>query len=99
MAKIEFTPRIAHDRCLGCHREEKRGPMKCRECHAVPEPAPPAQQLAAATAGQKLADRTTVGLSATGVSDLVRRTDALGNQVGGVTFAVAATIDWVAAER
>lgn len=242
VAKIEFTPRIAHDRCLGCHREEKRGPMKCRECHAVPDPAaPPPQQLAgklpAAAAGQKLAaagatptvaptstlgsaapgtasitgaerfpsfeapapggrgftrvlsigysamggagqgtatgpavffsarddtmlvslsiehpgrtlgligagvvqplkqrwnavytllggfdatqtpslavmpavgaragiewlgNRTTVGLSLTGVTDLVRRTDPLGNQVGGITFALSATVGWVAAER
>ncbi len=242
VTKIEFTPRIAHDRCIGCHREEKRGPMKCRECHAVPDPAaPPVQQLALGTdasltatpsprpspstgergegilasapnssatlsganrfpsfdapapsgrgftrvlsigcsalsgAGQGtaagpavyfsardddmlvslsienpgrtlgmlgagmvqhlkqrwnavytvlggfdasekpslavmpalgaragiewLGERTTFGLSVTGVSDLVRRTDALGDQVGGVTFAVAATVGWVAAER
>ena len=248
VAKIEFTPRIAHDRCLGCHREEKRGPMKCRECHSVPDSAaPPAQQLAgkapAAAAGQKLAaagttpplastpslgsvlaatgaptgtasitgaerfpsfeapapsgrgftrvlsigysalggagqgtatgpavffsarddgllvslsiehpgrtlgllgagmvqplkqrwnavytvlagfdaaqtpslavmpalgaragiewlgNRTTAGLSLTGVTDLVRRTDPIGNQVGGVTFALSATIGWVAGQR
>jgi hypothetical protein len=46
-----------------------------------------------------LGDHTTAGLSVTGVSDLVRRTDPLGNQAGGLTFSVAATIGWVAAER
>ena len=46
-----------------------------------------------------LGNRTTVGLSLTGVTDLVRRTDPVGNQVGGVTFALSATIGWVAAER
>ena len=46
-----------------------------------------------------LGQRTTFGLSVTGVSDLVRRTDPLGNQLGGVSFAVAATVGWVVAER
>jgi hypothetical protein len=46
-----------------------------------------------------LGNRTTVGLSLTGVTDLVRRTDPLGNQMGGVTFSMAATVGWVAAER
>ena len=46
-----------------------------------------------------LGDHTTAGLAVTGVSDLVRRTDAVGNQSGGVTFSVAATVGWVDAER
>jgi hypothetical protein len=39
-----FEPRVAHDRCTGCHKEEKRGPTGCRDCHLVKaaEPAAPA---------------------------------------------------------
>ncbi|GEJ57090.1 cytochrome c3 family protein [Anaeromyxobacter diazotrophicus] len=60
VTKIEFTPRVAHDRCIGCHREQQRGPMACRQCHEVkPPPAPammqakaePPPQAAAPTAG------------------------------------------------
>jgi hypothetical protein len=36
VAKPEFTPKIAHERCVGCHRDGERGPTKCRECHNVP---------------------------------------------------------------
>ena len=52
VTKIAFTPRIAHDRCIGCHREQKRGPMNCRECHDV-KPAPlPATTLAKAPSAE-----------------------------------------------
>src|SRR6266542_1908352 len=31
-----FEPKIAHERCVGCHKQEQRGPTSCRDCHAVP---------------------------------------------------------------
>lgn len=34
--QIEFTPRVAHDRCVGCHRREERGPTDCKGCHTLP---------------------------------------------------------------
>jgi hypothetical protein len=39
--KIEFTPRIAHERCVGCHRVEARGPRDCKGCHVKPVEPPP----------------------------------------------------------
>ena len=26
-----------HDNCVGCHKQEKKGPVKCLECHAKKE--------------------------------------------------------------
>ena len=62
VTKIEFTPRLAHDRCIGCHREQKRGPMSCRECHEVkPPPLPSTLQsdgpVAGSSAGRRRANR------------------------------------------
>ena len=49
--KPVFTPKIAHETCVTCHREGQRGPTKCRDCHVVPQaqasalvPAAPATQ-------------------------------------------------------
>ncbi len=41
--KIEgWTPRQAHDICVACHKDLKRGPTGCRQCHVVkPAPQPP----------------------------------------------------------
>ena len=54
VTKLEFTPKVAHERCIGCHREQQRGPLKCRECHIVKdkpaETADPGVQLASAVA-------------------------------------------------
>jgi hypothetical protein len=38
--RIEFTPKLAHDRCRSCHAELKRGPTDCRGCHVMSPPAP-----------------------------------------------------------
>ncbi len=35
---IVFTPRVAHDRCRGCHTEIARGPTSCNGCHTVTKP-------------------------------------------------------------
>lgn len=35
---IVFTPRVAHDRCRGCHTEIARGPTTCKGCHTVTRP-------------------------------------------------------------
>jgi hypothetical protein len=32
---IEFTPKIAHERCVGCHEQRKSGPVGCKGCHSV----------------------------------------------------------------
>jgi hypothetical protein len=54
VTKLEFTPKVAHERCIGCHREQQRGPMKCRECHILKEKpaelADPGVQVASALA-------------------------------------------------
>jgi hypothetical protein len=34
--KIEFTPKLAHERCRGCHKEQQAGPLTCRGCHVLP---------------------------------------------------------------
>jgi hypothetical protein len=36
VTKIEFTPRLGHDRCRGCHSQLARGPTACTGCHALP---------------------------------------------------------------
>jgi hypothetical protein len=33
VTKLELPPKVAHDRCIGCHQEEKRGPVDCKGCH------------------------------------------------------------------
>jgi hypothetical protein len=38
--RIEFTPKLAHERCRGCHAEQKRGPTDCRGCHVMPPQGP-----------------------------------------------------------
>jgi hypothetical protein len=67
VTKLEFTPKVAHERCIGCHIEEKAGPTKCTDCHvksdpqqAAPTPkaigAPPSAEttaVALATAGTR----------------------------------------------
>jgi hypothetical protein len=42
--KMKFTPKIAHERCVGCHQAVAKGPDKCQGCHVQPPP----PQLAAA---------------------------------------------------
>jgi len=44
---IEFTPKLAHDRCRSCHSERKQGPTDCRGCHVLPPPAPEAAEAPA----------------------------------------------------
>ncbi len=45
VSKIRFTPRIAHQRCLGCHEDLARGPAACAGCHV--KPPPPSEPLVA----------------------------------------------------
>jgi hypothetical protein len=33
-----LSPKVAHDRCLSCHRAEDRGPTACRDCHVKAAP-------------------------------------------------------------
>jgi hypothetical protein len=33
-----FEPKVAHERCVGCHKQEAKGPTACRDCHAVAAP-------------------------------------------------------------
>lgn len=51
VTKIEFTPRVAHERCVGCHRVAQRAPTECRGCHVLP-PADAPPVVAAAPAGK-----------------------------------------------
>jgi len=50
VSQIDFTPKLAHDRCRGCHQEIARGPTDCKGCHVKP-PQEPALAAAASTAG------------------------------------------------
>jgi len=34
--RIEFTAKLAHERCRSCHSEQKKGPTDCRGCHVMP---------------------------------------------------------------
>ncbi len=45
VTKVFFTPKLAHERCIGCHKEEAKGPTRCQTCHV--KTAPPPTQLAA----------------------------------------------------
>jgi hypothetical protein len=47
VTKIAFTPKIAHTRCIGCHKEREAGPTRCAGCHVRP---PPPTTLATAPA-------------------------------------------------
>jgi hypothetical protein len=47
ITKPVYTPKLAHDRCVGCHAREERGPQKCQDCHV--RTSPPSSQLAAAS--------------------------------------------------
>lgn len=40
VSKIEFTPKEAHARCVGCHQEVAKGPTACQGCHVKSEPPP-----------------------------------------------------------
>jgi hypothetical protein len=44
VTKLTFTPKVAHERCVGCHQTLAKGPEKCQGCHVQP---PPPAQLAA----------------------------------------------------
>ncbi len=50
VTKIAFTPRVAHERCVGCHQTVAKGPTKCQGCH-VKSAAPPPILVAAAAPG------------------------------------------------
>ncbi len=45
VTKIVFTPQIAHQRCVGCHKEVAAGPTHCTGCHV--KTAPPTAVAAA----------------------------------------------------
>jgi hypothetical protein len=40
VTKFELTPKIAHDRCKGCHQERGAGPTHCTGCHVKQLPLP-----------------------------------------------------------
>lgn len=48
ITKVLYTPRIAHERCVGCHTTQQRGPTKCTGCHVRNEPPPVMVAVAAA---------------------------------------------------
>jgi hypothetical protein len=61
---IVFTSQVAHERCIGCHKERQRGPTSCALCHvrtspaaalAAPEPAATPATPAASPAAAALA--------------------------------------------
>jgi hypothetical protein len=38
VTKIDFKPKIAHQRCIGCHKELQAGPSHCMGCHVKTVP-------------------------------------------------------------
>jgi hypothetical protein len=71
VSKIDFTPKLAHQRCKGCHREERRGPLGCRDCHAIaPKPGFGAASSTVAQAGAGPAAAGTHAARAPGPSAL-----------------------------
>jgi hypothetical protein len=55
VTKLVFTPKLAHQRCVGCHEEQARGPTRCQGCHVRPPPPPPALAEGAIAAGPRAA--------------------------------------------
>ncbi|WP_248353831.1 cytochrome c3 family protein [Anaeromyxobacter oryzae] len=55
VGKIGFTPRVAHERCVGCHQTIVKGPTKCQGCHVKSATPPP---LLVATAAPAAAAET-----------------------------------------
>jgi hypothetical protein len=54
VSKIVYTPKIAHQRCIGCHEEQAKGPTRCQGCHVRPPPPPsPALAEAGPASGQQ----------------------------------------------
>jgi hypothetical protein len=59
ITKLTFTPRLAHERCIGCHTQQSKGPTRCQGCHvrqpppAVANPANVAAALAAFDAAER----------------------------------------------
>jgi len=51
VSKPAYTPRTAHETCVGCHRDQDRGPTKCRDCHVVPAKSEAPLQVASAAEG------------------------------------------------
>lgn len=49
VSKLEYTPKVAHARCVGCHQEQAKGPTACQGCHVKTAPKP-VQLVAAAPA-------------------------------------------------
>ncbi len=35
--QLEYYYGAIHENCVGCHKEMKKGPVKCTECHPKPE--------------------------------------------------------------
>ena len=53
VAKIEgFEMQRAHLVCVGCHRENARGPILCKDCHGGGPAAVPASEAAAGAPGE-----------------------------------------------
>jgi hypothetical protein len=52
VSKPVYTPKTAHDTCVSCHREQKRGPTSCRDCHVVPGAPQPGESSSVASAGR-----------------------------------------------
>ncbi|WP_242343185.1 cytochrome c3 family protein [Anaeromyxobacter terrae] len=104
--KIEFTPRLAHERCRGCHKEQQAGPLTCRGCHVLPAPAEKpllAQNVAEtpplqiARAGAAPADATTPSSAATASSLAATRGGAVDSGRPGPPRASATSLTTVAA--
>jgi hypothetical protein len=71
VGKVVLGGPVAHERCVGCHRERARGPVHCAGCHAKaaapvaanPSP-PPAERVAVAPALPQAVQTTPATLAA-----------------------------------
>lgn len=76
VSKIQFTPKVAHDRCIGCHQEQARGPDRCAGCHV--REAPPARLAAAGDAAPGAAPPQPSGPNPANVAAALAAHDASG---------------------
>jgi hypothetical protein len=51
ITKMALGPKLAHERCIGCHAAKDKGPTACNGCHVRPPPPAPTTELASVSEG------------------------------------------------
>ncbi len=83
--------RVAHERCIGCHRETEKAPQGCRGCHVVAPPAPAPSKVAAASTGAAAAVTLAAASPAAAAANPARAaSSSAAGPAGGAPVALAA---------